>query len=109
MQTKLRLGAANDVYEQEADRVADQVMAKSAHSDIGRAPPRIQRFTGQSTRQENSVPDSVGSILARSGQPMGPVLRQDMEQRFSNDFSRVRIHSVGQQLASCVVQTSRNG
>jgi len=93
VQTKLRLGAANDVYEQEADRVADQVMAKSAHSDIGTAPPRIQRFSGQSTRQEDSVPDSLGSILASSGQPMEPVLRQDMEQRFSHDFSRVRIHS----------------
>ena len=93
IQTKLHVGAVDDVYEQEADRVADQVMSKSTHSDIGKAPLRIQRFAGQSTSQDKSVPSSVERTVARSGQPMEPALREDMEQRFSHDFSRVRIHS----------------
>jgi hypothetical protein len=92
-QRKLSIGAVNDVYEQEADRVADQIMAESACSDIGKAPPRIQRFKEQTSRQENSVPGSVERTLAHAGQPMEPVLRQDMEQRFARDFSRVRVHS----------------
>jgi len=92
-QRKLSIGAANDVYEQEADRVADQVMANSARSDIGKAPPYIQRYKVPSGGQENSVPDTVEQTLARAGQPMEPALRQDMEQRFKRDFSRVRVHS----------------
>lgn len=92
-QRKLSIGAANDVYEQEADRVADQVMANSVSPDIGMAPPRIQRFKEQSGQQQNSVPESVERTLASAGQPMEPVLRQDMEQRFAQDFSRVRVHS----------------
>lgn len=32
-------------------------------------------------------------MLAGSGRPLEPALRQDMEQRFGYDFSRVRVHS----------------
>ena len=93
VQTKLRVGAADDVYEQEADRVADQVMAMPTNSDIGRVLPRIQRFTSQPKRRLDSAPASVDRVLASSGKPLEPVFRQDMEQRFNHDFSQVRVHS----------------
>jgi hypothetical protein len=35
IQTKLRAGAPNDIYEQEADRVADQVMRMTFSTGIG--------------------------------------------------------------------------
>jgi hypothetical protein len=35
----------------------------------------------------------VERALASSGRPLEPVLRQDMEERFGHDFSRVRVHS----------------
>lgn len=54
IQAKLMINEPGDIYEQEADRVAD---------------------------------------LASPGRPLEPVLRQDMEQRFGYDFSRVRVHS----------------
>ena len=82
-----------DIYEQEADRVADQVMATPAHHAVSGAPPRIQRFSGQSNGQMDAAPASVDQALASPGRPLEPALRQDMEQRFGYDFSRVRVHS----------------
>ncbi len=93
LQTKLQIGEVGDRYEQEADRVADQVMAAPAHSVISGAPPRIQRFTGQAIEGADTAPASVGQTLASPGSPLEPLLQQDMEQRFSHDFSRVRVHS----------------
>jgi hypothetical protein len=82
-----------DSYEQEADRIADQVLAMPAHPAVSSAPPRIQRFVGQSTGQAEAAPTSVDQALASPGRPLEPALRQEMEQRFGYDFSRVRVHS----------------
>ena len=95
LQRKLTIGASNDPLEREADRVADQVLAASAHSAVSGAPPRIQRFAGQATEEYDTAPASVDHVLASSGRPLEPALRQDMEQRFGHDFSRVRVHSGG--------------
>src|SRR5262245_23620893 len=93
LQTKLRINEPDDAYEQEADRVAEQVLGKPAHSDVGSAQPRIQRYAGLSNGQIGAVPPSVDRALASPGWPLEPALRQDMEQRFGHDFSRVRVHS----------------
>jgi hypothetical protein len=93
LQAKLAIGASNDPLEQEADRVADQVLAAPAHLAVSGASPRIQRFTGQATGQAGTAPASVDHVLAGPGTPLDPGLRQDMEQRFGHDFSRVRVHS----------------
>lgn len=94
LQRKLTIGASHDPLEYEADRVADQVMAASTHSSVNNVPLRIQRFSGQADGQME-VPDSVGHVLAGSGRPLEPTLKQDMEQRFGRDFSQVRVHSGG--------------
>ena len=91
-QTKLSIGASNDPLEQEADRVADQVLATPAHSVVNSTRPHIQRFSRQPSERMDSEPGSVDRVLASSGKPMEPVLRRDMEQRFGYDFSRVRVH-----------------
>ena len=93
MQRKLAIGASNDPLEQEADRVADQVLAAPAQSAVGGAAPRIQRFTGQAKAGADTAPASVDRVLASSGRPLDPALQQDMGQRFGHDFSRVRVHS----------------
>ena len=93
LQTKLKINEPGDIYEQEADRIADQVLATPAHSAVSGAPPRIQRFSGQSNGQMDAAPASVDHALASPGRPLEPALRQDMEQRFGHDFSRVRVHS----------------
>ena len=93
LQAKLAIGASKDPLEQEADRVAEQVLAKPAHSDVSSAPPHIQRFAEQGNTSSGTAPASVDRVLARSGKPLDTRLRHDMEQRFGHDFSRVRVHS----------------
>ncbi len=93
IQRKLTIGASDDPLEQEADRVANQVMVKPTHSVPSNAPLRIQRYSGQTTRGTNTSSASVDRVLASSGRPLEPALRQDMEQRFGHDFSQVRVHS----------------
>jgi len=92
LQTKLAIGASNDPLEAEADRVADAVAASTAHSLIGFAPPSIQRRSGHAPGSQDTVPASVGRVLATSGHPLETALRQDVERRFGHDFSHVRVH-----------------
>lgn len=93
LQRKLSIRASNDPLEQEADRIADQVMAASAHSYLNGVSPRIQRFTGQATGENGTAPASVDRVLASPGKPLEPALQQEMDQRFGYDFSRVRVHT----------------
>jgi hypothetical protein len=95
LQPKLMVNTPGDIYEQEADRIADQVLAAPAHPAVSNTPPRIQRFSEQSTGQADTAPTSVAHALTSPGSPLEPALRQDMEQRFGYDFSRVRVHSSG--------------
>lgn len=93
MQRKLTIGASHDPLEQEADRIADQVLLMPANSAIGSAPPRVQRFTEQPVGQTDTAPPGVDRVLANPGIPLEPMLRHDMESRFGHDFSRVRVHA----------------
>jgi hypothetical protein len=95
LQTKLKVNEPGDIYEQEADRIADQVMATQAHRAASGTPPRIQRYSGQPTGQIDAAPASVDAALASPDSPLEPALRQDMEQCFGCDFSLVRVHSGG--------------
>src|SRR5574341_693044 len=76
IQTKLAINQPGDEYEQEADRIADQVMATPAHHAVSSAPPRIQRFSGQLTGQMDAAPASVEQALSDPGIPLEPALRQ---------------------------------
>jgi hypothetical protein len=87
------IGTSNDPLELEADRIAEQVLATTAHPVVSGAAPRIQRFAGITTGQAETAPASVDRVLASSGSPLETTLQHDMGQRFGHDFSRVRIHS----------------
>ncbi|MDT3437436.1 DUF4157 domain-containing protein [Haloarcula sp. 1CSR25-25] len=92
LQTQLKVNKRGDIYEQEADRIADQVMAAPADRTGSGLPSGLQRFAGQSNRQADTAPASVDQTLASAGRPLKPTLRRDMEQRFDYDFSDVRVH-----------------
>src|SRR5262249_22371307 len=47
----------------------------------------------RANEQGNAAPAGVDRALSDPGKPLDPELRQDMEQRFGYDFSRVRVHS----------------
>ena len=111
LQTKLSIANPGDEYEQEADRVAEQVIrmpdssVRSACSygggrpncqteQSGRGHEHVQtKGVGSSGSGLTDAPPIVRKVLASPGQPLSPATRDFMEPRFGYDFSRVRVHS----------------
>jgi hypothetical protein len=103
LQASLTVNQPGDEYEQEADRVAEQVMRMpEPHASIVeqtyRAQPIVQRSPltpGPSpTEGETSgVPPIVHDVLRSSGQPLDAATRAFMEPRFGHDFGQVRVHT----------------
>ncbi|HPH97413.1 MAG TPA: DUF4157 domain-containing protein [Anaerolineaceae bacterium] len=96
IQPKLIVGAAHDPYEQEADRVSNQVMRMPA-TLFGpqSASARIQRLVNGS-EDSFEVGDDVQQRINASrggGQPLSANVRDFMEPRFGADFSQVRLHN----------------
>ena len=110
IQTKLRVSEAGDVHEQEADRVADQIMRMPE--------PTLQRSCAPCATGGTSCPEcdtekdhlvqraveshsnhsglSVGDNFLSGlgpGQPLDPATRAFMEPRFGHDFGDVRLHT----------------
>jgi len=99
IQAKLKIGQPEDMYEQEANRVAEQVMQMSE--------PRLQRQTGkekeEETLQSKEIPSTVPKVtpyiesrihtLKEGGQPLSESVRAFFEPRFGADFSGVRVHA----------------
>ena len=66
MQTKLTVGAPNDRYEQEADRVAEQVMSTPDSA----AQPAIQRQEGEEEEmQMKPLSATITPLVQREGMP----------------------------------------
>lgn len=96
LQKKLAIGATDDPLEREANRVADQVMRMDALGQYAKTPTsmRIQRLGSHTSLDASEVaPPSVKRVLAGSGRPLEPELREEMELRFGQDFSSVRVHT----------------
>ncbi len=93
LQRKLTISEPSDRYEQEADRIADQVMASHVFGAVTRTPVQVQRFTRSPSAQPTEVPASVDRVLASSGRPLDSALELEMGHRFGYDFSRVRVHT----------------
>ena len=117
IQTKLAVSKPGDEFEQEADRVADQVMRMPAPA------PSIQRKCsgcdeedklqrkcaeceeeekkGELHRKETNAgpqfaPPSVQAVLNSPSRPLDPATRAFMEPRFGQHFSNVRLHTDSQ-------------
>lgn len=94
LQPKLAVSPPDDVYEQEADRVANQVLTGRVPLALDTQVPVIQRFTEGPSRGAGEIaPDGVNSVLASPGSQLAEHLRNDMEFRFGRNFSHVRIHT----------------
>ncbi|MBE9571474.1 MAG: DUF4157 domain-containing protein [Proteobacteria bacterium] len=97
VQAKLKIGKPGDKYEQEADRVADQVMRmpKLKNSDANKylqAKSFVQRRVSNTQSGATKVPSIVHDVLRTAGQPLDQATRGFMEPCFDHDFSQVRIH-----------------
>lgn len=93
LQRKIAIGASYDPLEWESDRAVDQVMAMPTNRNMSLAAQSNKRLTNQTFDRIDTAPAIVDQVLASSGRPMQPKLRQDMEQRFGHDFSSVRVHT----------------
>ena len=98
LQTKLRINEPGDQYEQEADRMAEQVM-RMAESQADSADLRgstgswLQRSQAASALGTAEAPAAVHDVLGSPGQPLDSATRAFFEPRFGHDFSHVRIHA----------------
>jgi outer membrane protein OmpA-like peptidoglycan-associated protein len=123
IQTKLAVSTPGDHYEQEADRVADEVMRMSEPGPAGVAigqnfHPTLQRMRESGQDEQQAVPPFEERIprakavsggptrvtseaqtqidqLRGGGEPLSERARAFFEPRLGYDFSQVRIHSGG--------------
>jgi hypothetical protein len=98
IQAKLKVGQSGDVYEHEADRVADAVMRMPG--------PRVQIQLEEeeflrTKKREDTTPEVTHDHESRihtlqgGGYPLAEHVRTFFEPRFGYDFSQVRIHTDG--------------
>jgi lysozyme family protein len=86
----LAVNSPGDVFEQEADRVAEQVMRLTSEP-AGR--DQVQTTRARQSNADQALPPVVSETLSSAGQPLDPAARRFMESRFGRDFSQVRIHT----------------
>jgi Domain of unknown function (DUF4157) len=118
IQPKLLVNTPNDVYEQEADAVADRVMripliSSKAQGTQGMLASSVQRKCAHCEEEKKKMPvmrkaesgggfetsPAFASQLSNTrggGQAMPSETRGFMESRFGRDFSQVRVHTDGQ-------------
>ncbi|MCP4147457.1 MAG: DUF4157 domain-containing protein [bacterium] len=91
LQSKLTIGKPNDKYEQEADRVAAQVV----HTRFDREekePVQPKPLTNNAPRLSGEKQSQIKELKG-GGQPLPPATRAFFEPRFRRDLSRVRVHT----------------
>jgi hypothetical protein len=96
VQRKLKLNTPGDKYEQEADRIADQVMMMPVSGKTAHSPIAIQRVASGVSSQRSAETDSsstVQNVLRSPGNALPEATRAFMEPRFGHDFSHVRVHT----------------
>jgi len=98
LQTKLVVNAPGDSFEQEADRVAEDITRMPATPPSLDEPPgparrNVQRHVSSDGGVLAQAPPIVTEALRSSGQAMDSSTRAFFEARFGHDFGRVRIHS----------------
>ena len=116
----LRIGEPNDAFEQEADRVADEIMSGGklrswSIANVGVNPPlrrkcscggsggeceECKKQEGQMLRRKSVghsesgfAPPIVHEVLKSAGQPLDTTTRDFFEARFGQEFSNVRVHT----------------
>lgn len=98
-QTKLKISEPGDQYEQEADRVADQVMRMPEPTTQQQMEPEEDEEALQAKRMPGQMPEATPSLESHIqqrqglGQSMAKTTRTKMESSFGGDFSGVNIHT----------------
>ena len=89
LQPKLKIGAPDDKYEREADRVADRIMRQPLSEKEEEETVQAKAVPGQEMGSSIAIPDG---FLAGGGRLLPPSTKHFLESRLGHDFSHVRIH-----------------
>ena len=89
VQAKLLSPAHVDAYEQEADQLAAEILENQNPA----TPVRVQPYAIRHDTSTSHLPTVARDVLNKTGQPLPPAVRQDMERRFGHDLSSVRVHT----------------
>ena len=101
VQPHLEVSSPGDAFEQEADRVAADVMSDSLGScHCGGTCPsckaghdHLQLKAGRTGRVSAAAPPGISALTRSAGQPLDLGSRAFFEPRFGFDFSGVRVHT----------------
>ncbi|MBC8029985.1 MAG: DUF4157 domain-containing protein [Pyrinomonadaceae bacterium] len=97
-QPKLTVSTPGEIYEQEADRVADQVMrmpdprVQRQAEEAEEKMPQAKRTSGQTNELAAGVRTRINAIQG-AGEPLPDSERAFFEPRFGHDFGQVRVHT----------------
>lgn len=121
VQAKLTINKPGDIYEQEADRVAEQVMRmeeSNTHHENSGVSLNLQRsiqrkcshckgnedkdflqmksvdsVNGTDSNYSEKIPQIVNDVIHSPGEQLDSEARAFFEPRFNHDFSQVRLHT----------------
>jgi len=113
VQPKLTINQPDDIYEREADIMADKVMHLPDHNDMGQAFFRphvssLQRKCAHCEEEEKTIQrkeinnkevhgtnemENYISHLTSGGHPLSKEVKRFFEPRFGHDFSQVKVHT----------------
>ncbi|HSJ52980.1 MAG TPA: DUF4157 domain-containing protein [Anaerolineae bacterium] len=93
LQAKRTVGPAGDIYEQEADHVAEQIALLTEPQPAPEGERLQASPAGPAGAGRIAVPPIVDEALALPGQPLDPGTRRLMEPRFGHGFGSVRVHT----------------
>lgn len=105
LQAKLKVGSPDDVYEREADRVANSIQRQIEEEEElqMKSAPEVQRqveeeeeiqtkVTRTQSTSLSSLEESI-NVARDGGQPLAEPTRAALEPHFGYDFSEVRVHT----------------
>ncbi len=108
IQTQLNINRSGDIYEQEADRVANQVMRMSDNETLQTNPSpiniqkkckeceeeeKLQMKNESATKACREAPSIVHDVLNSGGHSLDRATRNYFGSRFGYDFSNVKVHT----------------
>lgn len=118
--TGLAVNTPGDVYEREADHLADHVMSMTKPqvqrtcpcgggcSKCGQMSDQLQAKSVQANNPvATPAPSPVHEALRSPGQPLDPGVRDFMESRLGQDFGEVRVHADAQAAESARAVNAR--
>lgn len=96
IQSKLKVNAPKDLYEQEADRIAGEVLRQQVSEEEDKKVEIQARASRQAAGDERDVNEENENRLSRSkggGSPLSDEVRAFFEPRMQSDFSNVQVHT----------------